>query len=202
MLHQKHHYSRETCVCVPAIAVGQESQTAEQHPNCEPQLEEARIALQHVLEDCSKQGGFAVGVPKFQTETMIADRLKIRAADYKPLECPEPHVPCYSCGKKGSWYVEKLTAERRARSKDEKDARRVCRKCYDIAVRRDRAAAPPLPGVINLDTLEQCSGTLGKCTVCNLSGAVFLDRDTGTKLCKACHSREVQRQCCQTGVSV
>ena len=102
----------------------------------------------------------------------------------------------------GSWYVEKLTAERRARPKDQPDARRVCRKCYDIAVRRDRAAAPPLPEVINLDILEQCSGTLGKCSVCNLSSAVYLDRDTGTKLCKACHSREVQRQNHTTGVPV
>ncbi|MCX6688747.1 MAG: hypothetical protein NTZ39_03495 [Methanoregula sp.] len=58
---------------------------------------------------------------------------QIHATDYNPLECPEPHVPCFSCGKKGSWCVEKLTAERRSRLKDEWAARRVCRKCYDAA---------------------------------------------------------------------
>jgi hypothetical protein len=51
----------------------------------------------------------------------------IRAKDYKPLEIPEPQTVCYACGKHGAWYVEKFTAERRARPKDQQDARRVCR---------------------------------------------------------------------------
>ena len=33
----------------------------------------------------------------------------IRARDYKKLEPPESKTPCYACGKKGSWYVEKFT---------------------------------------------------------------------------------------------
>ena len=130
----------------------------------------------------------------------MADRQKIHAIDYKPLEIPEPHVPCFACGKRGSWYVEKLTAERRARPKDDQAARRVCRKCYDAAVHRDRAAAPPLPGVINLGNLERCSGTLGRCSVCNLSSATFLDRSTGVKLCEQCHAREVRQQCTHSEV--
>jgi len=126
----------------------------------------------------------------------------IRATDYKSLECPEPHVPCFSCGKKGSWYVEKLTAERRARPKDDQAARRLCRKCYDAAGSRNRASAPPLPGVIDLAGMERHAANIGKCPVCNLSAATYLDPGSGLKLCKACHSREVQRQCHTKGVPV
>ena len=46
----------------------------------------------------------------------------IKAHDYKKLEPPEPKTPCYACGKKGSWYVEKFTEERRARPKDQQDS--------------------------------------------------------------------------------
>ena len=51
----------------------------------------------------------------------------IHSTDYKQLDIPEPHISCFSCGKKGSWYVEKLTAKRRTRPKDKQAARRVCR---------------------------------------------------------------------------
>jgi len=124
----------------------------------------------------------------------MATGVKIHATDYKPLDIPETHVPCYSCGKKGSWYVEKLTAERRARPKDERAARRVCRKCFDAAVRRDRAAAPPLPGMIDLHGMERHTPNIGKCSVCNLGSATYLNEETGVKLCEQCHTREVQRQ--------
>lgn len=73
-------------------------------------------------------------------------------------------------------------------------ARKLCRRCYDAAVRRDRAAAPPLPGVITLAGMERRQTDLGRCSVCNLSGSVYLDRATGTKLCEACYTREAQRQ--------
>ena len=70
----------------------------------------------------------------------------IRAGDYKKLEPPEPKTACYACGKKGSWYVEKFTAERRARPKDQQDARRICRSCYNEAVKAEQMASVPLPG--------------------------------------------------------
>jgi len=37
----------------------------------------------------------------------------IHATDYKPPDVPELHVACYCYGKKGSRYVEKLTAEQK-----------------------------------------------------------------------------------------
>ncbi len=126
---------------------------------------------------------------------------QIHATEYKPLDIPEPHVHCHCCGKKGSWYVEKLTAERKARPKDERAARRVCRMCYDAAVHRDRASAPPLPGMINLLGMERHFPNIGKCSVCNLGSATYLNKETGVKLCEACHTREVQRQCSRAGVT-
>ncbi|MCX6688666.1 MAG: hypothetical protein NTZ39_03085 [Methanoregula sp.] len=78
----------------------------------------------------------------------------IKATDYKPLDITEPHLPCHCCGMKGSWYVEKLTAERRARPKDDQTARRVCRKCYDAVVRWFRALALSLPGMIDFIGME------------------------------------------------
>ncbi len=125
--------------------------------------------------------------------------VKISALDYKPLPCPESHVPCFSCGKKGSWYVERLTDERRTRAPGDDTPRRICRKCYDAAVRRDRASAPPLPGIIDLNEMNRHFPNIGKCSVCNLGTAKYHNEQSGVKLCEACHMREVQRQC-QTGV--
>ena len=70
----------------------------------------------------------------------------IKARDYKKLDPPESKTPCYACGKKGSWYVEKYTTERRARPKDRQEARRICRSCYNEAVKAEQTASVPLPG--------------------------------------------------------
>ncbi|MFA5214303.1 MAG: hypothetical protein WC406_13280, partial [Methanoregula sp.] len=129
-------------------------------------------------------------------------RRNVHAVDYKPLEVREPQVPCYVCGKKGSFYVEKLTAERRSRPPDEQRARRLCRRCYDVAVCHDRAAAPPLPGMIDLDLLLRHAPNIGKCPVCRCSPATYVSEATGVKLCEACYVREVQRQCRASGVVV
>jgi hypothetical protein len=153
------------------------------------------------MEDCSKQGGFAGGQPTSLTVDIPPAHLKIHATEYKPLDIPEPHVHCHCCGKKGSWYVEKLTAERRARPKDKQSARRVCWKCYDAAVRRDRASAPPLPGMIDLVGMERHYPNIGKCSVCDLGSAIYLNEETGVKLCEACHAREVHRQFSPEGVT-
>ena len=51
------------------------------------------------------------------------------------------------CGKKGSLYVEKFIAERRARPKDQQDARRMCRSCYKAAMMVEQQDSVPLPGM-------------------------------------------------------
>jgi hypothetical protein len=122
------------------------------------------------------------------------ERRSIRAADYKKLEIPEGRSICYCCGGKGAWYVEKLTAGRKARPKDQQDARRICKVCYLEAARRNRDGTPPLPGIISLVSMERISSSVGRCSVCDLAPAVYLDRGTGVRLCEACYSREAMEQ--------
>jgi len=65
----------------------------------------------------------------------------IRAKDYKKLDIPEPANRCFVCRKKGAWFVEKFTRERRAREKGQRDARRLCRACYAAAVKAEQDAS-------------------------------------------------------------
>jgi len=116
----------------------------------------------------------------------------IRAKDYKPLEIPEPQTVCYVCGKHGAWYVEKFTAERRARPKDQQDARRVCRSCYKEQVKAEQEASVPLPGTFDMARCERVTAGVGKCSVCGLEKAAWIDRQAGVMLCEHCYGRETR----------
>ena len=116
----------------------------------------------------------------------------IRAKDYKPLEIPEPQTACFVCGKHGAWYVEKFTAERRARSKDQQDARRVCRSCYKAQVKAEQEASVPLPGTFDMARCERVTAGVGKCSVCGLEKAAWIDRQAGVMLCEHCYGRETR----------
>jgi len=124
----------------------------------------------------------------------------IRAKDYKKLEIPEPKTPCWSCGKKGSWYVEKYTAERRARPKDQQQARRICRSCYNEAVKAEQTASVPLPGAVEISRCSRVTADIGKCSVCGVAKAVWLDRDAGVKLCEHCYGRGLRKEAEEAGV--
>jgi hypothetical protein len=86
----------------------------------------------------------------------------IKARDYKALEQPEPRSACYGCGKKGSWYVEKYTAERRARPKDQQQARRICRSCYNEAVKAEQTVSVPLSGAVEISRCSRVTADIGK----------------------------------------
>jgi hypothetical protein len=116
----------------------------------------------------------------------------IKARDYKKLEIPEPKTPCYACGKRGSWYVEKFTAERRARPRDQQEARRICRSCYKEQVKAEQEASVPLPGTFDMARCERVTAGVGKCSVCGLEKAAWIDRQAGVKLCEHCYGREVR----------
>jgi hypothetical protein len=118
----------------------------------------------------------------------------VQACDYKKLDVPEPKTPCWSCGRKGSWYVEKYTAERRARPKDQQDARRVCRSCYNKAVKEEQTASVPLPGAMEISRCRRLTADMGKCSVCGIAKAMWLDRETGVKLCEHCYGRGVREE--------
>ncbi|OPY43645.1 MAG: hypothetical protein A4E40_00072 [Methanoregulaceae archaeon PtaU1.Bin059] len=119
----------------------------------------------------------------------------IRVADYKPLEIPEPGTPCYVCGKKGSWFVEKLTAERRARPRGQQDARRICQSCHAAAVKAEQSAKQPLPGTVDVSRCTRLTANVGKCSICGLEKAVWADpSDVGVHLCEHCYGREVRER--------
>jgi CRISPR/Cas system endoribonuclease Cas6 (RAMP superfamily) len=116
----------------------------------------------------------------------------IRAGDYKKLEPPEPKTACYACGKKGSWYAEKFTAERRARPKDQQTARRICRSCYNETMKAEQRASVPLPGTIDVSRCTRVTAEVGKCSVCGLERSGWIDRTTHVLLCEHCYGREVR----------
>jgi hypothetical protein len=125
---------------------------------------------------------------------------RVRARDYKKLEPPEPKTPCWSCGKKGSWYVEKYTAERRARPKDQQQARRICRSCYNEAVKAEQTASVPLPGAIEISRCSRVTSDIGKCSICGVAKAVWLDREAGVKLCEHCYGRGLRKEAEESGI--
>ncbi|WP_321504649.1 hypothetical protein [uncultured Methanoregula sp.] len=124
----------------------------------------------------------------------------IKARDYKILEIPEPKTPCYACGKKGSRYVEKFTAERRARPKDRQEARRVCRLCYNEAMKAEQMASVPLPGTVDISRCTRVTADVGKCSVCGVAKAAWIDREAGVKLCEHCYGRGVREDAREAGV--
>jgi hypothetical protein len=116
----------------------------------------------------------------------------IRARDYKLLDPPEPRTQCSVCGKKGSAYVEKFTAERKARPKDQQGARRICKACYKAAVKVEQESSVPLPGTVVVSRCERVTAYVGKCSICGLVRAEWIDREAGVKLCEHCYGRGVR----------
>jgi hypothetical protein len=114
----------------------------------------------------------------------------IRAKDYKKLDIPEPATACFVCGKKGAWFVEKFTKERRDRPKDQQDARRLCRSCYAAAVKAEQDAAVPLPGTVDISGMKRVMADLGKCPVCGVAKVEWIDEEAGVMLCGRCYARE------------
>lgn len=88
--------------------------------------------------------------------------------------------------------MEKWSPDREKRKTE--PARRICQRCYDAAVRRDRASAPPLLGVLNLARMERCTTDLGRCSVCNLGKATYRDQEADVNLCESCYARECRQQ--------
>ncbi|MFA4877040.1 MAG: hypothetical protein WC586_06470 [Methanoregula sp.] len=105
-------------------------------------------------------------------------------------EIPEPRTACYACGMPGSRYVEKYTAGRRAR--------RICRSCYDAAVKREQAASAVLPGTIDVSRFVRVPADVGKCSVCGVARAEWMDPD-GVKVCERCYGRGVREKPKESG---
>ncbi|MEN6442700.1 MAG: hypothetical protein ABFC71_02995 [Methanoregula sp.] len=162
--------------------------------NSEPEESRLGITSRKPAGPSAGEGHSAAGQENRPVAGLPTERRSIKAADYKKLEIPESRTVCYCCGKKGALYVEKLTAERKARPKVQQEARRICKICYLAAVQRKRTESPPLPGTISLASMQRIGSSVGRCSICDLAPAVYLDRETGIRLCEACYSREAVQQ--------
>jgi hypothetical protein len=184
-----HIHARE-----PGNSVGPETETEPDSRNTNPDDQKAPVVSRSNATNAPGPGPSSTGTGCPPVAGKPAERRSVQAADYKRLDFPESHAVCWCCGRKGGWYVEKLTPERKARPKDQQDARRICRACYNAAVECQRAEAPPLPGTISLASMERCTAGIGRCSVCGLDTAVWVDRAAGVRLCQSCYDRETMRQ--------
>ena len=157
------------------------------------------IASQRVLIGCSICCKAAEKVLE-TTPSAAKQNTTIRAHDYKILNSSEPKTACYVCGRKGSRFIEKYTNERRARSKDQQGARRVCRSCFNDAVKVEQMALVPLPGTVVVSRCERVMADVGKCSVCGLVRAEWIDREVGVNLCEHCYGRGVRENVRVAGV--
>jgi hypothetical protein len=124
-------------------------------------------------------------------ETASQSHIRPKASDFKKLDEIRTGV-CIACGaRKYLLYIEKLT-ERRRRLPPTETPYYLCKECYQEAVKQERASAPPLPGMINIDRLERVTVDIGRCSVCGLEKADWIDRERGVKLCEGCWGREVR----------
>ena len=136
---------------------------------------------------CSKP---AESSPDPDPPAVNKDRVRpIRARDYKKLEIPEPKTPCHSCGKKGSWYVEKFTAERRARPKGRAGSPADLPHVLQRGGKSGADGIGPAARGRGGFPVRRVTADIGKCSVCGIAKAVWLDRETGVKLCEHCYGR-------------
>jgi len=116
-----------------------------------------------------------------------------KVKDFKKLDIIKKDV-CVACGRKTYLsYIEKLT-DRRRKLPPTEEPWYLCKECYLEMVRRERSSAPPLPGMIDVDRLERVTVDIGRCTVCGLEKAIWIDRGRGIAVCEGCWGREVRVQ--------
>jgi hypothetical protein len=168
----------------PALCECRNAEGEDQNPpvtsqNCETESQQPGKSLPQSQKDAAGKSGFA---------EVAEGRLTVRAADYKKMDLPD-RGPCVVCGRKEAWYTEKLTPERKSRPGSRLNARKLCKNCYRSAKVRAQNAALVLPGTFDIGRVEQKRVGLGRCTVCDLDQAIYLDRRSGTQLCEFCYQR-------------
>jgi hypothetical protein len=90
--------------------------------------------------------------------------------------------------------VEKLTAGWKARPKEQQDARRICKVCYNEAMKAEQMASVPLRGTIDVSRFNRVTADVGKCSVCGMERSGLIDRTTHVLLCEHCYGREMRGQ--------
>jgi hypothetical protein len=143
--------------------------------------------------DSSEFGIPLLQLPRNAEIAEVCRSIKISLLDFKPIGYLETHTTCAACGRKGTNYIEKITPARKSRK--EELAVRICKKCFEMATRKEQNKAPPLPGIIILSRMVRISKDIGRCSVCNRGKAVYHDREAGIRLCQQCYDREARAPC-------
>ena len=190
-----HELGEHGCVCGPAFSMGHEIEQAISSPDGpigNPAAETAPDILRQTLEEAQMfPGDCGEGLVPMEGSVSHGNPPRITAKDYKPLDFPE-HTPCFVCSALWSHHIEKLTESRKARSKDQQQARRICKTCYRTAKKKAQRAARVLPGAFEVSRLERLKSTIGRCTICELDTAVYIDRSTDAKVCEFCYQRAIR----------
>jgi len=175
-----------SCDCDPGIVAGDTPNTSQKPPIKEAAPQEAPLPLQQML-----QHGDSGDIVRESPAEPPAPPPRINARDYRALDVPERKV-CAVCGSSWVHYAEKLTEERKKRP--DTTAFRICRTCYMGARKRAQKSTFILPGTFDVSRAEPLKASVGRCTLCNLDRAAYLDRATGTALCEYCYQRAVREQ--------
>jgi hypothetical protein len=91
--------------------------------------------------------------------------------------------------KKGDLHVEKRNAERKARPKDQQDARRVYQSCYKAAVNVEQEAKRPLPGTMNISSMERITVDIGNALTAGVSSWWIGRGRYASSILVKCHRR-------------
>ncbi|MEI7434912.1 MAG: hypothetical protein WCJ93_11740 [Methanomicrobiales archaeon] len=169
----------------PEIAGKSNRKSDKLSPLPEPAPPDPRIMCLQLQQTAGKMQETAGKLPLLQASPIV-----ISCRDFKPLDCSEQRTKCAACGRRGAEYIEKVTPARNARK--DKMAIRICKKCYEMARRKEQTKAPPLPGTIVIGRMVRISKDIGRCSVCNLGKAVFIDKEAGVHLCQDCYDREAR----------
>ena len=68
------------------------------------------------------------------------------------------------------------------------------------AVKAEQTASVPLPGTVDVSRCSRVTADVGKCSVCGIAKAVWIDREAGVKLCEHCYGRGVREDAQEAGV--
>ncbi|GAB6285178.1 MAG: hypothetical protein STSR0009_13790 [Methanoregula sp.] len=67
-------------------------------------------------------------------------------------------------------------------------------------MKAEQTASVPLPRTVDISRYSRVTVDTEKCSVCGIAKAVWIDRETGVKLCEHCYGRGVREDARAAGV--
>ncbi len=174
--------------CAPAICCKQGSKTDESAGITDSSSHDVPLVCSSLLQSA---GNSQQRAPPATDPAAVA-LAEVDPADYAPLPDGARAGPCPVCG--GRWVHYAETARAR-KARGAATARRICRRCFDRARRREQAAVRVLPGVLPVGEIAPVEpGRLGRCSVCDLEAATYRHPGSGTAICASCYENLVREQ--------